>query len=383
MDAPFIYNKPVSGKNYIGRSTEANILTNMLTQGENIAIYEPPKTGKTSLIRQAFLNMSQSGRGAVPVEFRLLNIRTLADFTTRFGSAVMKACFSSPADFERIAGAYLEDTHLRVDHYSFSDTGLPLILDGDVDSSDIAAVLKLPYQIGTELGRRICIVLDDFANIMDTEDGDLVCKILHEIFKALTPERKEHCNYIFVGSRVNAMNDIFEDRKLFYRTVEHIELGEIDTKDIIDHIVKGFLSSGKVLDRDLMLGVCKLFRGNIWYISHLSAICDSMSKGYVMEPVLVEALDSLISIHEPRFIATMNSLTTFQISLLRAILDGNIKFSSSDVVQRYKLNSSANVVRLKDALCKKEIVTFNEQDEPRVLDPLFEYWIRRRYFEID
>ena len=38
--------------------------------------------------------------------------------------------------------------------------------------------------------------------------------------------------------------------------------------------------------------------------------------------------------------------------------------------------------RLKDALCKKEIITFNENDDPVVLDPLFEYWLRKYFFKM-
>jgi hypothetical protein len=165
--------------------------------------------------------------------------------------------------------------------------------------------------------------------------------------------------------------------------VEHVPINPIDAKDIIDYVVKGFLVSGKVIERDLLLGVCKLFRQNIWYINHFASICDSLSKGYIMEPVLLEALDMMISIHEPRFIATMDSLTTFQLSLLKAILEGHQKFSSSEVISKYGLNSSANVLRLKNALCKKEIITFDSMDMPIVLDPLFEYWAKKYYFEIN
>jgi hypothetical protein len=67
---------------------------------------------------------------------------------------------------------------------------------------------------------------------------------------------------------------------------------------------------------------------------------------------------------------------------LRAVLDGVVKFSASEVIDRYSLNSSANVRRVKDALKKKEVITFNEKDEPVILDPLFEYWITKYYFEI-
>ena len=95
-----------------------------------------------------------------------------------------------------------------------------------------------------------------------------------------------------------------------------------------------------------------------------------------------EALSQLLSIHEPRFKATMSDLTTFQVSLLRAVIDGHSKFSSAEVIHRYGLNSSANVRRLKDALCKKEILTFDEEDVPHIIDPLFEYWVTKYYFEI-
>ena len=67
---------------------------------------------------------------------------------------------------------------------------------------------------------------------------------------------------------------------------------------------------------------------------------------------------------------------------MKAILDGVVKFSASDIIDKYSLNSSANVRRVKDALKKKEVITFNEKDEPVILDPLFEYWITKYFFEI-
>ena len=73
-------------------------------------------------------------------------------------------------------------------------------------------------------------------------------------------------------------------------------------------------------------------------------------------------------------------MTNFQVNLLRAITDGHTKFSSAEVIRKYGLNSSANVKRLKDALAKKEIITFNENDEPEFIDPLFEYWVKKYFF---
>jgi hypothetical protein len=95
----------------------------------------------------------------------------------------------------------------------------------------------------------------------------------------------------------------------------------------------------------------------------------------------MEALKTIISIHEPRFYAIVNDLTDHQLSLLLAILDGVTRFSASEVIEKYRLNSSANVRRVKDALKKKEVITFNEKDEPVIPDPLFEYWVSNHVFE--
>jgi hypothetical protein len=90
----------------------------------------------------------------------------------------------------------------------------------------------------------------------------------------------------------------------------------------------------------------------------------------------------VVAVHSGRFVAMMSDLTTFQVNLLHAVIDGYTKFSTAEVIRKYGLNSSANVRRLKDALMKKEILTFEGQDErPVLLDPLFEYWLRNTYFK--
>ena len=182
---------------------------------------------------------------------------------------------------------------------------------------------------------------------------------------------------------VNAMKLIFEEKRYFYRQVNHVALSKVDSKEIIEYVVRGFLSGmGKSFDRKLAMGACELFKSNLWYINHLAAICDALSKGFVTETMMTDALESMISVHQIRFMSIVNDLTDHQLSLLRAVLDGVVKFSASDVIEKYHLNSSANVRRVKDALKKKEVITFNEKDEPLVIDPLFEYWLRRTYFEI-
>ena len=336
-----------------------------------------------SLLEQTLFNMRIQGKHFLVAEVNLLDVRSCDVLLRRWGDAVIRCFATTPSEYADIVGTRLEGTHFVFDNEVYSQKDEILSTNWEVDENDIKAILTLPYRLAQGGDSQLFVLVDEFQNIEFCPEGERIFKILESVFRETRDSGlNRSCSMILCGSRVNAMKEIFEHRKFFWRQVEHLPLQKVDEKEIIDHIIKGFLSSGKVIDRNLLFGVCKLFDNNLWYINHFTSICDSLSKGYIMEPVLLDALDMLMSIHEPRFIATMDDLTTFQVNLLRAVVEGHTKFSSSEVISRYGLNSSANVRRLKDALCKKEILTFDDKDEPQILDPLFRYWVMKKYFHM-
>lgn len=382
MESPFTYSKPITGQWFIGREAESRTLSNLLTQGENILISEPPKSGKGSLIRQTFLSLKSRGCQFIPVFVELMSIRSKEDFILRLGSETLKAVFSTPQDYSNAIASLLPNTHFIFDSEAFSRSGEILSLNWDMDSHDISAIISLPYRIGATTGKKIFVTLSEFQNIALTDGQYEICQAFETLFGTLDASEHTYASYIISGSRVNAMEQILRGPSRLGRFTERIQFGEIDTRIIIDHVIKGFNSSGKVIDRELLLGACKLFRNNICYINHFCSICDSLTRGFIMEGILKTALDILISIHVPRFTSMMYDLTGYQASFFRAILEGHTKFSSTDIIEQYKLNSSANVLRVREALCKKEIIFFNDAGKPVVTDPLFEYWARTEYYGI-
>ena len=354
METPFVYDRYVIDRNFIGRKTECNTLRNLLTGKEDVAIYEPPKSGKMSIIQQALFGMRIAGLRFAVCELNLFNVREKNRFLTKFGSSVIRAVASTPEEYEAIIAGLLPDTHFVFDRQRFSVSDEVVSLNWDADKNDILSMLRLPLKLAEEKKTGIYIIADEFQNLMSIPEYE-------EIFKAMETglrekdKGKEYCpTFILTGSMINAMKYIFEEKKYFWRLTEHLPLQPVDGKEIVEHIVKGFLVSGKVIERELAAGAVKLFRSNIWYLNHFISICDSLSKGYINEGVLMEALKIIISIHEPKFFSMTNNLTDHQMSLVKAILDGEIKFSASDVIEKYGLNSSANVRRVKDALKKKE-----------------------------
>lgn len=336
MDSTFIYNKYVTGKNNFGRRSEQTLLSNLLSQGENVVIYEPPKTGKTSLIQQTFFNMRISGKQFSSSELSLLNIRSSSELLLALGSGIIRAEATTPDEFTQFAGVFLQDTHFVFDPAEYSATGSILSLSWDLDENDVRAIFSLPYRIAEAKGKNLVVMLTEFQNITLLEDGEKILKIFET---TLAEGHSGRCSYVFVGSRVNAMKEIFEHKVYFHRHVTRVKIGDIEAREITDRIVKGFLTSGKVIDRDLMMSVCKRFRCNIWYINHFASICDYLTKGFITEATLMDALSMLISVHEPRFLGMMADLTGFQISLLKATLAGCKRFSSAEVIEKYHLDA--------------------------------------------
>ncbi len=383
MDTPFIYDKHVTGRYFIGRRSECMILGNLLRAGEHVSIYEPPKTGKMSLVHQTLYNLRNDGMQFTVAFVDMLNVRTLSDFLIKFGTAVMKSAASTPDDYAAIVRDYLAGTHFVFDRVRFMTYEELVSLNWNPDMNDVEKMLELPQRIAQEKHIPFFVILKEFQNLMNADEYDDVFKLMERMMKERDRSNPYPAVYVMSGAMVNAMKFIFEEKRYFYRQVNHVALGAVDEKEIIEHVVKGFLNGmGKSFDRNLAMGACELFKCNLWYMNHLAAICDALSKGFVTETMMTDALNSMIAVHEPRFISIINDLTDHQLSLLRAVLDGVVKFSASDVIEKYRLNSSANVRRVKDALKKKEVLTFNEKDEPVILDPLFEYWVSNFYFEI-
>ena len=378
MDRPFVYDRYVTGRGFVGRKADCNILGNLLEQGEHVVMYEPPKSGKMSVIQQTLFNMRAAGKQFAVVRVNLFNVRTVEQFLIKYGTAVIRSMYSTSDEYMGVVERYLSDTHFVFDPDCFASSDEVVSLNWSVDSNDIESMFRLPFRIAAEKSVPYYVIVEEFQNIMMDKSHEDAFKAMEKVLA----EKERTATFVFTGSQVNAMKYIFAEKKFFYRQVEYLPLQKVDNAEIAEHIVKGFMMSGKVLDRELAKGACELFRGQMWYLNHFTSICDTLTRGYINEGMLMDALKMLISIHEPRFMAVVNDLTDHQLSLLRAVLDGVVKFSSSDVIERYGLNSSANVRRVKDALKKKEVLTFNDKDEPVILDPLFEYWVSKKFFEI-
>lgn len=317
MESPFTHNTIASGNCFLARKKEVSQIAANIRDGIHTVIYEPPKTGKESAVRMALGQTEASGKPEVTA----------------------------------------------IDMLSMTDT------------EEFTDIIRDSISPSTDTKRSI-VYIKNFQNMLRFEDWEKTAA-------ALGKEMQKECSPLFIitGSGINAMKHIFEEKKLFYRQYMHVPLSPIDEKSVTDHIIKTFLRVGRVVEQSQAEYIYNIADGHPWYIWQIANSCFNLTKGYLSNSLIAEAVESLLYTHSVRFQETVDNLSRYQIYFLRAVFDGISKASSLDVIERYRLNSSANVHRVKEAMTKKEVISIDSQDTPHIIDPIFRLWLERSYFK--
>lgn len=259
MDTYFPYSQYVTGRNFVGRRSDVTLLGNLLTQGEHVVLSEPPKTGKTSLVQQALYALRVKNVTFSVGQFSALNIRTREAFLLRLGSTLLRMAGSTPAEYADLAQRYLEGTHFVFDPVAYEADGSILSLSWELEEADVSALMNLPFRMAQERGDRLILIIDEFHCLSMLEDPDSVLRPLSNSLKENRENRR--FSYIFCGSGVNAMHEIFHGSLLFNRLVERVKLSPVDELEMSDYILRGFTSAGKVVEKELLQGACRLSAG--------------------------------------------------------------------------------------------------------------------------
>ncbi len=374
MESPFFYTDIVTGPAFIGRSAEVATICDLIKSKKNILIYGPARIGKRSLIQNSLNKLSQESYRYTLFKVNLFNIRCIEAFMLRYTNILFSYFATSPMEWSNLLKKYLPQAPYGLNEIS-SKPQLTYTSKELLTNEQIVELINLPDRLAKESQTNIIIYFEQFQDIHLFDDA-------HRFFKIFEKCMQEHnrTSYIITGERKNAMDEIFEKQKYFYRLTEKIELAPINRKVFADFIVKGFLKGGKIIQPEQAETIYDIVEGDPWYTQHLADICYDMTQGYMSDQIIPKALQSLINLHDFLFHSIAYGLSKHQLRFIKALLEGVTKFSSADILDKYNLNSSANVNRIKEALAKKEILTINEKREMVFIDPLFKWWFTKYFF---
>jgi hypothetical protein len=156
-------------------------------------------------------------------------------------------------------------------------------------------------------------------------------------------------------------------------------LEKIDTPSLIAFIRERFSATKKSISADLSELIVALADNHPYYVQQLSQQVWLRTKSTCNESIVHEAHLSLIEQLSLLFATITEALTTNQINYLRALVAGETALSSSEVLTRYNLVSSATVTRSRTSLFEKDILDI-VAGKISFQDPMYRYWLKNTYF---
>ena len=371
---PFIFGVATSGDNFTDREKETGRLLSNFRHGVNTVLISPRRWGKTSLVQKAY-HLAQSDKLKI-IYMDIFSCRSEHDFYDTFASAVIKQTSSKAEEWLDNIKLFLSRVSPRISIGADPMTDFSISLEMNPKSIDIDEILQLPEKIARKKNCNIVICIDEFQQIAEFKDSKTFQKRLRSVWQL-----QKSVSYCLFGSKKHLMNELFEKKSLaFYKFGDSIYLKKIETKDWIDYICNRFEATGKQISKDLAEKICKMVDNHSSYVQQLAWLVWIHTEIIATENDFLSACQDIIDQNTPLFEKQIESLTTYQMNFLRAIIDGvHSEFTTQEILHKYQLGSSANVSIIKRALVKKELIEI-EKHQVIIMDPVMAMWLKRELY---
>lgn len=368
---PFVFGVATSGDNFTDREKETERLLLNFRHGVNTVLISPRRWGKTSLV-QKVCRLAQSDKLKI-VYLDIFSCRSDRDFYDAFASAVLKQTSSKVDEWFENIKLFLSRISPKISMGPDPMTDFSISLEMNPNNDDIDEILQLPEKIAQKKGCSIVVCIDEFQQIAEFKDSKTFQKKLRSIWQL-----QESVSYCLFGSKKHLMNELFEKRSLpFYKFGDAIYLQKIGTSDWINYISERFKATGKQISNELAAKICQMVENHSSYVQQLSWLVWIHTDIIATEKDLKAAYQDIIDQNTPLFEKQTESLSTYQMNFLRAVLDGVCsEFTTQEVLRKYQLGSSANVSIIKRALVKKELIEI-EKGQIAITDPIMKVWLKR------
>ena len=371
---PFIFGVATSGDNFTDREKETERLLLNFRHGVNTVLISPRRWGKTSLV-QKVSRLAQSDNLKI-VYIDIFSCRSDRDFYDAFASAVLKQTSSKVDEWLENIKLFLSRISPKISIGLDPMTDFSISLELNPKSSDIDEILQLPEKIAQKKGYNIVICIDEFQQIAEFKDSKTFQKRLRTVWQL-----QKSVSYCLFGSKKHLMNELFEKKSLpFYKFGDAIYLQKIGTADWVNYICGRFEATGKHISEELAEKICQRVDNHSSYVQQLAWLVWIHTDKVATEQDFEAAYQDIIDQNTPLFEKQTESLTTYQMNFLRAILDGvHSEFTTQEVLQKYQLGSSANVSIVKRALVKKELIEI-EKRQVIIPDPVMKEWLKQELY---
>jgi hypothetical protein len=174
------------------------------------------------------------------------------------------------------------------------------------------------------------------------------------------------------------MQELFERQSMpFYRFGDIIHLEKITRDDWRPFIRKQFEATGKAIDEIFISSIIRDTDRHSYYVQQLSNLIWERTRNRVTDIIYTQALDDMITQNAILYQRDTENMPATHIYFLKAVASGERKnLSGAEALKKYRLGTSANVVKIKKQLLNAEIIDIRNR-EVFFIDPVYELWFRR------
>ena len=237
-------------------------------------------------------------------------------------------------------------------------------------------ILQLPQTIAQRKGCHVLVCIDEFQQVGEFPDSLTVQKRMRTVW-----QHQDNVSYCLYGSKMHMMTNLFQKKSYpFYKFGEMLYLKPISLDAWKSYISDHFEQEGKHISSELIQKLCETVEYHSSYVQQLAYCTLLLTKTEVTEEILAAAIEDLISQNSSIFIEQTQSLTSYQLNFLRAILYGVYNgFNEKEVRETFNLGVPSNIARLKKSLVDKELIEYSEKGV-EIGDPVLRLWLKRVLF---
>lgn len=375
METPFIYGKLATGKNFTNREIEKERLIQNFLSGTNTILISPRRWGKSSLVLKAANEAVIQNSSVKIVSIDLFNIRSEQEFYKVLAESVIRSVSGKMDEVISNVKKFMKQWIPKISFSPGSQQEFSFGLNWNELKKQPDEILNLAENIAISKGYKIIVCLDEFQNVGYYEDPLAFQKKLRAHW-----QQHQSVSYCLYGSKRHMLIDVFTSPSMpFYKFGDLMFLSKITVEYWKPFIKERFHATGKEIEIEQAGMLAALVDFHPYYVQQLAQVVWLRTEKAVSDIIIEDAIENLVLQMSLLFQNITETLSTYQVNFLRALLEGITKLSSMENIDKYNLGSSANVIRIKKALIDKEIID-EQPGELKILDPVYAIWLKRFYF---
>ena len=375
IENPFVTNGYVGPEYFCDRTEETVMLTNLLTNGNNIALISPRRVGKTDLMRHCFQQKSiKDNYHCFLIDIYATN--SFHDFVSVFGKSILDTLKSKGRKaWEGFLNALLS---VRSD-ISFDINGNPVWGLGVGAMVPPQTTLDEIFTYLRTAEKHCLVAIDEFQQILYYNDNKNVEAALRTQIQQCS-----NANFIFAGSQRHLMSEMFlSPSRPFYQSVVPMSLGAIPMDRYWAFAEPQFAKNGyRKISYEVVASVYERFEGITANVQRIMNMLYMLTpKGEVCTTEMIDkAIDTYLQLSSAYYEELLRQMPEKQRNVFLAIAsEGQVKgISSGRFVSKYHLPSTSSVVSAVKGLLEKDFIT-QDDNVYSIYDRFFQLWIEKTF----